>query len=672
MVRSFDLCTLAMLAWAAPPTMDPYFDVAAAELRGFDLGNDAELTATLQQKRDSAQDVLSAEDWMLLAVLLFRQGDTEDAIGCLERAARLGHVVSLARYLQGQVLLASGDIDEAAATFDLAAAARLHDAHLPEPEVIHAQGSIARARQEPEEALVLYRRALQIDARSSGRWRATAELLLELERPQEAHEALLRALEEDPEENEPLYLLAVTSASLEAYEATAHWLRTLLQRDPTARGRAAHDPRLANIQDPRVTAVLHIASPTDLEWLDRFPSWLTELREGVGVERFGLRWVCEAESKEFGQRLLDAYERGPIGTMHTTATLQLSREILQRSHLVAFGPASKTRDRISEPTLLFIDEAHPESLRLAFSEAYPPFLWLDAGTTTGTLLESLAEVFPRPKLKRLDMTQTARGFMGYRLRFGIPSPYSGEVEPANAAELDRHFAVNPFVESASWGSACLDDPWPDEIPRQPGYISKIAIRQREVNAQAEGAVWSISRRTRHSRSYLTIELHHRDIFIVEVRYRPANHVGVIERLNGHFGCDYPKDMPLDAVAALLGFQFDSTEDLSARLDATAEPEQIAGLLTVLSGLHHSDLGVVRYYRRYMDHPEPVVRTTLCNIFAAYNHESMLEEMTVIEPDPEIREQIEALLDEGIPVPRYDPYSDYDTEDEDFGTNGAHA
>ena len=35
--------------------MDPYFDVAAAELRGFDLGDDADLVAELQAKRDGEE-----------------------------------------------------------------------------------------------------------------------------------------------------------------------------------------------------------------------------------------------------------------------------------------------------------------------------------------------------------------------------------------------------------------------------------------------------------------------------------------------------------------------------------------------------------------------------------------------------------------------------------------
>jgi len=649
--------------------MDPYFDVAAAELRGFDLGDDADLIATLQAKRDGEENQLSPRDWVLLAILRQRNGDVEDALGCLERAARLGHMVSLTRYLQAQILLDIGRVDEATEAIDLAAEALPKDAHLPEPEMIHARGSIARARDEPEEALVLYRTALKLDGRNPGRWRATAELLLELDHPREARDALLRALEEDPEDHEQLYLLTVANALMGDLEGTEHWLRSLLQHDPHARERAQGDPRIARVEDMRITRLLELPSADDLDWLIQFPPWLAELRETQGIERFGLRWICEAESREFGARLLDAYERGPIGTMHTEATLELSRTQLARCRLVAFGPSFTTRDRIAEPTLLFIDEEHPSHLLLALSDSYPPFLWIDAGTTTATLLDALSDFFPRPKLKRLDLPQSARGFMGYRLRFGVPSPYSGDIEPANAAELDRHFAVNPFVESASWGSVHHDDPWPDEIPRQPGYVSKIAIRQREVNAQADGAVWSITRRTRHSRSYLSVELHHRDIFIAEVRYRPARHYGVIERMNRHFGSDYPADMPIDAVAALLGFQFDGAEDLSARLDATADPEQIAGLLSVLSALRHSDLGVVRYYRRYMDHPEPVVRATLCNIFAAYNYASMLEEMWVLEPDAEMRLQIEELLDGGISATRFDPYSDYETDEDDEQQDG---
>jgi hypothetical protein len=276
---------------------------------------------------------------------------------------------------------------------------------------------------------------------------------------------------------------------------------------------------------------------------------------------------------------------------------------------------------------------------------------------------TLAEFVPRPRLPRLELPACERRFIGYRLQFGVPSPYTGELEPANAHELDRHFAINPFVEAGAWGSQYDDDPWPEELPAQPKLQLKIGVRERRVTAQQRGRVWSISRRTRHSRSILTIELHHRDVFLAEVRYRPSEHSEVVVAMNREFGCDFPPELPVDVVAALLGFRFEGARDLESQLDATSDPEIIAGLLQMLSALRHSDLGIVRLYRRYLDHPAEVVRSTLYNVFVAHNHESLLEEATVTERDEGLRAQIESVLDEGIAAVEWDPYNDYDLDDE---------
>jgi hypothetical protein len=183
-----------------------------------------------------------------------------------------------------------------------------------------------------------------------------------------------------------------------------------------------------------------------------------------------------------------------------------------------------------------------------------------------------------------------------------------------------------------------------------------------VAQQARGHVWSETRRTRHSRSYLTIEVHHRDVFVAEVRYRPSPHVAVIEAMNAHFGCDYPTDMPVDAVAALLGFQFDGAADLEAELSRATDPEQLSALLYVLSALRHDDLGALPLWRRYLEHPSLDVRSTIGDIAVAYNYEVVLEEMSLREPDPELRAEIEALLDEGLPVPADDPWDDVGSDD----------
>jgi hypothetical protein len=260
------------------------------------------------------------------------------------------------------------------------------------------------------------------------------------------------------------------------------------------------------------------------------------------------------------------------------------------------------------------------------------------------------------------MPARARGFIGGRGSFFVPSPYGGGLEPATMLELDRHLSMNPFVESAAWGSAYDDDPWPDEIPAQPGLTLRLAERQAQVAQQARGHVWSLTWRTRHSRSYLTIEVHHRDLFVAEVRYRPSPHVGVIEAMNAHFGCDYPTDLPVDAVAALLGFRFDGAADVEAELPRARDPEQLAGLLYVLSALWHDDPGALSIWHRHLEHRAVEVRRAVGDIAIAYNYEVLLEEMSVREPDAALRAEIEAVLDEGIPVAVEDPWADVGQND----------
>jgi hypothetical protein len=397
--------------------------------------------------------------------------------------------------------------------------------------------------------------------------------------------------------------------------------------------------------------------------LPEAPPWLAALARESGLRELGVQWLGRDASTSIAERLRAAWDKGPSGTIHTATTLAAARQRLASMVPIARGPSITSRDRIEQPMIWWLDRTSPDRLWLALAEAYPPFLWIPSGTRVVALGTTLAEFVPRPRLPRLELPASARRFIGYRLQFGVPSPYTGELEPANAHELDRHFAINPFVEAGAWGSLYDDDPWPDELPAQPKLQLKIGARERRVTAQQRGRVWSISRRTRHSRSILTIELHHRDVFVAEVRYRPSEHTGVVVAMNREFGCDFPQDMPVDVVAALLGFRFEGARDLESQLDATSDPEIIAGLLQVLSAIRHSDLGIVRLYRRYLDHPAEVVRSTLYNVFVAHNHESLLEEATVTERDATVRAQIESVLDEGIAAIEWDPYNDYDLDDE---------
>lgn len=668
--------------------MDPYFDVAISDVRGFDLGDDAELLTELHGRRVTEPESLSAEDWMLLGVLSHRALADDEALKCFERAARDGYPLAVVRYLQAQLRLAQRRIDEAETFLKLAVEANTVDApveantddppvderhqsgedsghtHIPQADLMHAHGSIARGRGQLEQAIEHYHDALMLDPTDARRWVDAAQTLVELKRFPEAMVAAKRARVEDPNLATAAYLQALAAAQAGDTDTSLEALRNAVDSDSSSAERARKEPLFGPVaSEAGFTKLVRPLHHTDLDWLDAFPTWLQRVRADPKPRGLGVRWLGDEESLQQTEALVSTYnEDGPQGTLHSEATLALSLDLFSGRRVVAQGPSTITREGRAEPSWLLVDIHEPNGLLLALSDAYPPFLWLEAGETTESLCRTLGEFFPRPNRERVTMENAARGFMGYRLQFGVPSPYTGGIEPANALELDHHFTLNPFLETASWGSDYADDPWPDEIPDQPDYEVKLSERQRKVAEQATGAVWSVSRRTRHSRSYVSIELHHRDVFVIEVRYAPSSHGAPVERMNAHFGSDYPTDLPVDVVGALLGFRFDSASDLQTQLEATAAPDKIAGCLTVLSALRHSDMGATRIYRRYMDHPDPVVRATLCNIFAAYNFESLLEEMSLSEPDPEVAQQLESLLDSGIPVTEYDPYADYATSD----------
>jgi len=650
-----------------------------AEIRGLDLGDDAELLVRLDARVPYG---LSADEQLLRGVLLHRAGRPDDAVICFDQAAERGVGRSRALYLKSCVLREADRMGEALEALEEAQAAASEDGLLSAADLVHAGGLLDWCVGNHADALAALERALAFDDTSAARWLHRGQLLVELGRLDEGARAFDRAVLEEQD----LDLAMVERAALEARrgrpDAAADWLTKAIRLEPGHRRHAAEDPRFAPVREHAAFAELmpRVRAPEQLAWLDDLAQWMSALRRDPELEPLGLEWLGETESERILRDLLAEHERGPLGTMHTDATLRRSRELLATRRAVARGPGSRTRERVEEPCLLFVDALRPQDgLLLALSASYPPFLWLRVEPRARGLRRALAESFlsaRKPSTAaaagsdasgarrplRVDMPHRARGFLGYRSRFFVPSPYTGGLEPATILELDRHFSMNPFVESAAWGSAYDDDPWPDEIPAQPGLTLKLAERQAQVAQQERGHVWSLTRRTRHSRSYLTIEVHHGDLFVAEVRYRPSPHVGVIEAMNTHFGCEYPTDLPVDAVAALLGFQFDGAADLGTELTRARDPEQLAGLLYVLSALRHDDPGALPIWRRHLEHPSIEVRSAVVDVAIAYNYEVLLEEMSAREPDPALRSEIEALLDEGIPVPEDDPWDDVGAED----------
>lgn len=642
-----------------PPSMrTPFFEELCAEIRGIDLGDDGLLREGLAARiREGNVD---AESWLLFAVLCARGDDPQGGLEALVHARAAGTPKGTVAFLRAHLHAERGEYPHAAT--ELTAAASAGDDAVANADIEHARGALAWRRGDLEGALLHFRGGLDDDPHDALRWLDYGCALASAGRHEEADRAFGHAIDQDEELDLAHYERASLWLSRQRVAEAATTLALLVERNPGLRERARVDARWRGVRaHPAVTSVL--SPPTaPAAWIPRAPRWLTTLIKDPAHAGWDVAWLDAKASTALGERLVEAHARAAPGTMHTPATLAFAQELLRDCIVIGRGPNLYGRERTTAPVLWLFDRRR-DALCMAPSPSYPAFLWIPAGRDTDGMRRALASLVPQPFPSRAELTARARGFVGYRLQFGVPSPYSGELEPANAAELDRHFALNPFVEPGAWGSSRIDDPWPNQMPAQPQLQLRMATREQVVTAQTPGRVWSISRRTRHSRSILSIELHHRDIFVAEVRYQPSPHTEVIEAFNARFGSDYPTDLPVDALGALLGFRFESAADLEAQLRPDADPAIAAGVLHVISALRHDDLSVTALYRRWLEHDDPVVRSTLYNVFVAHNHESLLEEACITESDTELRAQIEGVLDDGIAPIQWDPYRDYATGDE---------
>ncbi len=639
----------------------PYFEQLCSEIRGFDLGDGADLSARVQiHLRDV--DPLDVDAWLLLAVLHHGGGRSADALVAVERAIAAGGPTSTAAFLRAHLLAAVDRVDEADDVLVEAEGLANLDDQISEAALLHTRGEFLRRRGKHEQALALLREALALDPQDAARCVAVGQLAARLGQLDDADAAFAAALAEEPGDLDASYELTSNLLVRGQTHAAVTTMSRLFARAPHLRERAQLDPRWRRERSTPIVAALLHPLPVDPSWLPNAPTWLEALGRDSGLAALGVRWHTQLEAENLAQDAIERWRDGPAGTIHTEATLALAGDLVRRALPVASGPDVRGLDRSVCRIQLWFDPARPQQLWLALDEAMPPFLWLPCGTTLPELTHRLRHVTATARPNRCRLPASARGFIGYRLEFGVRDPETGRVVPATPRQLDRYFAANPFMDAGAWGSAHTDDPWPAEIPDQPELGARMAVHERQMCAQARGRVWSISRRTRWSHSILSLELHHRDVFVLEVRYRPTDHGAVIDRVNAHFGCEYPRDLPVDVIAALLGFRFDSAGDLEAALATADGGQAIAPLLRVISALRHSDLGVVVHFRRFMMHPDPSVRSTLYNILLSHNHESLLEEASATEPDDELRGQIEAVLDDGIAPTSWEPRDD-DERDE---------
>ena len=147
------------------------------------------------------------------------------------------------------------------------------------------------------------------------------------------------------------------------------------------------------------------------------------------------------------------------------------------------------------------------------------------------------------------------------------------------------------------------------------FIDPGSLRPGSVHAEDAPGFAAVSNvLTSHTRSRLSIEDHGQGAS-VEIIYTPSSDGAVVQHANARFGSDFPLDVPIDVVGALLGFACNSaTQWLGPPPWEAKEASELARDLIVLYWLDYPELPAL--LRRYSVHESEVVRGVVADLVEA--------------------------------------------------------
>jgi hypothetical protein len=207
------------------------------------------------------------------------------------------------------------------------------------------------------------------------------------------------------------------------------------------------------------------------------------------------------------------------------------------------------------------------------------------------------------------------------------------------------------LDFLSWGSDYDDDPWPAELPKKVPRLALLA-KLREFMAQRLMRVRSTSYRSFWSRSIVTLERHGDGWFVLQGRYRPCRSTEVVRDFNERLGTDFPEDLPVDVVAALLGLGFVTARALERALDDPTMVESVPFHLLALGAVRHSDLRMMDIVRRYARSDSIALRRVAAILADWLRYDLLLHELCAAESDPKLLSELEkmtAFIEPGTPA-----------------------
>ncbi|MCY0989247.1 hypothetical protein OV203_19065 [Nannocystis sp. ILAH1] len=361
-------------------------------------------------------------------------------------------------------------------------------------------------------------------------------------------------------------------------------------------------------------------------------------------------------SQEAGEALRERYaDNWTLGVLWSPALWDACQARARPLRLWATGPVQRGAHGREFTPSFYLDPADPGRLWYTPDPALPAALFVPLPATRAAIEQALTEFGPNTPPLALAEAKTVRAFMGEASFLRVPSPYSGELEPAGPHELDRHFNFSPVVTPHAWGSAFADDPL-----RDAGALSasQEIVALREIREQIAESVPRFTRRAWFSRAHLAIEMHTEGRYVWEVTYRPSDFASeVIAELNKIVDAPFPADLPLDVAAALHGFLFLDAAWFEATLAGETDLRQRDALVSAVLAVVSDDIVEAARIARAAILRHEADQIAVANAALQYNWQFLLEELGSATASAELRAQITTVLAEGIAPPQVDEHGE---------------
>lgn len=180
------------------------------------------------------------------------------------------------------------------------------------------------------------------------------------------------------------------------------------------------------------------------------------------------------------------------------------------------------------------------TLYISLGQCHPVFWYVF--TSLKELLDSfdnIYEIYCHHNISQY--TNNIKGFIGNEAMLEL-----------NINDLENHLLLNSYTDKLLWGSLWKHHPYRNEY--ETGNVSHIdsiiytgqAMRQNEYE-------YTISVLTEYSKSEIKI-IHFDEAYIIEIRYNPVN-TSKNKIINELFKRNYPEDLPIDVIIAIINFPF---------------------------------------------------------------------------------------------------------------------